>query len=221
MVHYLSVAVIQFCHLLMFFFSHIFLVLLCDYMSPWFYQPTCCGWNMLSRCYWYFLEGWAAQPLCHHGAKTLCSLDRHSASWSGLCVPLFFATWQPRFKQSHFTAKQCTKVCFWRHRRQKIGNAVTESWDILKPNRLACQRVNCTDCYGLWQLFYLKEKNICINTPLFLCQNKYFSLNVLPLIGVWIVLVLQRDLNISLKKIFICDYLLLRLFRHPKTWSHF
>lgn len=32
------------------------------------------------------------------------------------------------FKQTHITAEQCTKLCFWNNLRREIGNAVTQFW---------------------------------------------------------------------------------------------
>ena len=40
------------------------------------------------------------------------------------------STWLPGHKLSHFTAKQYTTRCFWKHLRREIGITVTEYWFI-------------------------------------------------------------------------------------------
>ena len=47
---------------------------------------------------------------------------------SGRCLafPRPISTWLPGHKLSHFTAKQYTTRCFWKHLRWEIGITVTE-----------------------------------------------------------------------------------------------
>ena len=47
-----------------------------------------------------------------------------------LVFPQLISTWLPGHKLSHFTAKQYTTRCFWKHLRREIGITVTEYWFI-------------------------------------------------------------------------------------------
>ena len=53
-----------------------------------------------------------------------------SAGGRCLVFPQLISTWLPGHKLSHFTAKQYTTRCFWKHLRREIGITVTEYWFI-------------------------------------------------------------------------------------------
>ncbi len=50
--------------------------------------------------------------------------------WFEWCLILarIFSTWRTSHKLSHFSGRQCTKICFWKHFKWEIANAVTESY---------------------------------------------------------------------------------------------
>ncbi len=55
----------------------------------------------------------------------------------GRCLILakIFPTWWTGHKLSHVLGKQYTKICFWKHLKREIGNAVTESCFIFDQHR--------------------------------------------------------------------------------------
>ena len=53
-----------------------------------------------------------------------------------LVFPQQISTWLPGHKLSHFTAKQYTTICFWKHLRREIGITVTEYWFIFDQHCL-------------------------------------------------------------------------------------
>ena len=70
-------------------------------------------------------------------SETSCSVlfsckMRKFAPAGGRCLvfPQLISTWLPGHKLSHFTAKQYTTRCFWKHLRREIGITVTEYWFI-------------------------------------------------------------------------------------------
>lgn len=79
---------------------------------PLFYRPTTClpGITVtFQRDIWLWNKWtWAAQPPCHHGPRVHWIDALRVGRRFMFALP--FPTWQPRFKWSHFTAKQRTKV---------------------------------------------------------------------------------------------------------------
>lgn len=85
---------------------------------------------------------WTVHQLSLAVCTSVTCLDFLMSSWfchPATCLPgtgtfwcfvfvLLFSTWRLHFKQSHVTAKSCTKVCFWKHLRQEIGNIVSLVW---------------------------------------------------------------------------------------------
>lgn len=50
-----------------------------------------------------------------------------------------FSTWWPGKKPSPHTAKQYTKIYFWKHLKQEMGYVATESWFTFDQHSLIVQ----------------------------------------------------------------------------------
>ena len=90
--------------------------------SPW--QGRLCQSQVISereRSYW-LCSKWSQHGIAHVAV----------APAGGRCLvfPQLISTWLPGHKLSHFTAKQYTTRCFWKHLRREIGITVTEYWFI-------------------------------------------------------------------------------------------
>ena len=88
----------------------------------------------------------------------------------GQCLVLahLFSTRRSCHKLSHITVKQYTKICFWKHLRQEMGNAVTYSSFIFDQDCLVWKfdlsfvRFAVFFCWVLWQL---ASKSVALLPP--------------------------------------------------------
>ncbi len=69
----------------------------------------------------------AEHPILHQVGGAVFRLDRHAAIWAVLDFGSNLSRCRSGRKLSHFSGRQYAKICFWKHFKWELGNAVTES----------------------------------------------------------------------------------------------
>lgn len=95
-----------------------------------------------------------------------------TVNWAFAC-PL--SSWKPGQKHSSIAAKKHTKICFWEHFSQEIGNAGTESWFIFDHHCIVWRYdlIVCVMLDGFICIKLIKPYPLCTTWPdlLFSIEN--------------------------------------------------